>query len=79
MIAAPGGGAAAGPLVCSAKACRQPATWALLWNNPKLHAAERRKVWLACDEHRLTLGDFLSVRGFLKDTVPATAIPADAG
>ena len=66
-------------LVCSAKACRQGATWALLWNNPKLHTPERRKVWLACDEHRDSLGDFLSVRGFLKDTVTSDSIPADAG
>lgn len=66
-------------LVCSAKGCRQAATWALLWNNPKLHTPDRRKVWLACDTHRETLGDFLSVRGFLKDTVPADTIPADAG
>jgi hypothetical protein len=66
-------------MVCSAKACRQPATWALLWNNPKLHTPERRKVWLGCDEHRVTLGDFLSLRGFLRDTVSVDEIPADAG
>lgn len=66
-------------MVCSAKACRQPAQWGLLWNNPKLHTPERRKVWLGCDEHRVTLGDFLSLRGFLRDTVPVDEIPADAG
>lgn len=66
-------------MICSAKACRQNAAWALLWNNPKLHTPERRKVWLGCDEHRVTLGDFLSMRGFLRDTVPADEIPADAG
>ena len=66
-------------LVCSAKGCRRPATWAHLWNNPKLHTPERRKVWLACEEHRTSLGEFLSVRGFLKDTVAADAIPSDAG
>ena len=59
-------------LVCSAKGCRRPATWAHLWNNPKLHTPERRKVWLACDEHRSTLSDFLGARGFLKDVVPVT-------
>lgn len=58
------------PLICSAKGCRAPATWQLRWNNPKLHTPERRKVWLACDTHRSTLGDFLSARGFLRDTVP---------
>jgi len=66
-------------LVCSAKGCRQEATWAHLWNNPKLHTAQRRKVWLACADHRTSLGDFLSVRGFLKETVPASQIPDDAG
>lgn len=57
------------PDICSAKGCTSPATWALLWNNPKLHTPDRRKTWLACDEHRTTLGDFLGARGFLKDVV----------
>jgi hypothetical protein len=68
-----------GALVCSAKGCRAGAAWALLWNNPRLHTPERRKVWLACDDHRESLADFLSVRGFLKHTVPADQIPPDAG
>ena len=66
-------------LVCSAKGCRATATWAHLWNNPRLHTPDRRKVWLACDEHRVGLGEFLSVRGFLQATVAADDIPADAG
>jgi hypothetical protein len=66
-------------LVCSAKGCRAGATWAHLWNNPTLHTAERRKVWLACEEHRVSLGEFLSVRGFLVETVPASDIPETAG
>lgn len=66
-------------MICSAKACRREAVWALLWNNPKLHSLDRRKVWLACDEHRVTLGDFLSLRGFLRETVPVDEIPAEAG
>ena len=40
------------PDTCSAKGCTAPAAWALLWNNPKLHTPERRKTWLACDEHQ---------------------------
>ncbi|UJP38845.1 hypothetical protein [Cellulomonas palmilytica] len=60
--------------ICSARGCRSEATWALLWNNPKLHVPERRKVWLACDEHREHLTQFLDVRGFLKDTVPVTEL-----
>jgi hypothetical protein len=66
-------------LVCSAKGCRTQARWAHLWNNPRLHTPERRKVWLACDAHRGTLGDFLSARGFLRDTVEVDQIPDSAG
>jgi len=61
-------------LICSSRGCRATATWGLLWNNPKLHTPERRKVWLACDEHREHLGQFLDVRGFLRDTVPAAEL-----
>ena len=55
--------------ICSARGCSAPAVWALRWNNPKLHTPERRKVWLACDEHKVTLSDFLGARGFLKEVV----------
>ena len=57
------------PLVCSAKGCRSNASQAVRWNNPRLHDAERRKVWLACDTHEMTLREFLSVRGFYRDTI----------
>ncbi len=57
-------------LVCSARGCRADATWGVLWNNPRLHTPERRKVWLACDEHREHLRQYLEVRGFLQDVVP---------
>lgn len=62
-------GTATGPdrPTCSAKGCPEPAAWDLLWNNPKLHTPERRKVWLACEEHRTTLADFLGARSFLQD------------
>lgn len=66
-------------MVCSAKGCRAAARWALLWNNPTLHSPERRKVWLACDNHRERLAAFLRLRGFLKDVVAADAIPETAG
>jgi hypothetical protein len=55
---------------CSAKGCRAPASWALRWNNPKLHTPDHRKTWLACDDHRRSLGDFLEVRGFLREVQP---------
>lgn len=61
-------------LRCSARACRSDATSALLWNNPRLHTVERRKVWLACPDHVVSLGEFLSLRGFLRDTVPVEAL-----
>jgi hypothetical protein len=59
------------PLICSAKGCTARATTALRWNNPKIHSPERRKTWLACDEHRESLAEFLSLRNFLRETEPA--------
>jgi hypothetical protein len=56
--------------VCSAKGCREPATWVLAWNNPKLHTPDRRKRWTACDAHREHLAAFLGARGFLRETGP---------
>ena len=56
--------------VCSARGCRSAAVWVLAWNNPRIHTPERRKTWLACEEHREHLGRFLGVRGFLRETVP---------
>ncbi|WP_218566685.1 hypothetical protein [Vallicoccus soli] len=64
------------PPTCSAKGCRAPATWALSWNNPALHAPERRKQWAACDAHREHLASFLDRRGFLRDVEPVAAPPA---
>jgi hypothetical protein len=58
--------------ICSAKGCQSDAVWDLLWNNPKLHTPDRRKVWLACDEHRQSLSDFLAARQFLRDVQPHT-------
>ncbi|GAA4962881.1 hypothetical protein [Actinoplanes utahensis] len=58
---------------CSAKGCRATATWQLHWNNPKIHTPERRKTWLACDDHRPTLGSFLDARGFLREVTPFIA------
>jgi hypothetical protein len=66
-------------LVCSAKGCQEPALWALVWNNPKLHTPDRRKSWLACEAHRQHLADFLGARGFLREVVPAAQAPEDPG
>jgi hypothetical protein len=54
---------------CSRKGCRQEAAWRLEWNNPRIHAPERRKTWLACPEHRDWLADYLRSRGLLKDVL----------
>lgn len=63
-------------LVCSAKGCRQPATFDLQWNNPGIHTPDRRKHWLACAEHREQLSSFLASRGFLRDVEP---LPVQGG
>ena len=57
-------------VVCSAKGCRQPARHVLVWNNPKLHTPGREKTWVACDEHRGSLSEYLDVRGFLRRVDP---------
>jgi len=59
-----------GELVCSARGCSQPATTDLRWNNVKIHTPERRKHWLACDEHTDSLSRFLSARSMLREVVP---------
>ncbi len=55
---------------CSRKGCVAAAVWQLLWNNPKIHTPQRRKIWLACDEHRQFLADFLASRDFLQEIQP---------
>jgi hypothetical protein len=67
----------AGGRVCSARGCRREAAWGLRWNNPRLHRPERRKTWLACPDHRGYLAEFLSLRGFLHETVPVGDLPAE--
>ncbi len=57
-------------LICSSKGCRAPAKWELRWNNPKLHPPQRRKTWLACDDHLEKLSAFLKARAFLRETEP---------
>ena len=59
--------------VCSRKGCRAAASWRLLWNNPRIHTAERRKVWLACGEHREWLEDYLRTRMLWRETLPFEA------
>lgn len=65
--------------MCSRKACRADASWQLLWNNPKIHTPDRRKVWLACGEHKEWLEDYLQTRGLWKETVPLDAAATRGG
>lgn len=57
-------------LICSSKGCTAAAVHRIEWNNPKIHTPDRRKTWLACDEHEPTLRTFLSARDFYRDTLP---------
>jgi hypothetical protein len=72
---------ASGPEVptCSRKGCRTPAAWQLLWNNQRIHAPDRRKVWLGCPEHVGWLQNYLEERGLWRETLPlAPASPRNA-
>ncbi|ALE92096.1 hypothetical protein AOC05_06715 [Arthrobacter alpinus] len=62
----------AAEVMCSRKGCRDEATTQLLWNNPRIHTPERRKIWLACDEHAAWLEDYLQSRSLWKETLPLT-------
>ncbi|MCP1414078.1 hypothetical protein [Paenarthrobacter sp. A20] len=82
-LAGPGGAGqesarATGPALCSRKGCRSDAQWQLLWNNPRIHTPERRKVWLSCGDHREWLEDYLQTRSLWKETVPFTEADAAA-
>ena len=69
---------------CSASGCSSAAAWRVNWRNPRIHPADRVKVWLACDAHRGTLADYLGTRGFpvlvsaLDSPVAAVPDPAPA-
>ena len=56
--------------MCSRKGCRNAATAQLVWNNPKVHTPERRKIWLGCDEHTAWLEDYLRSRSLWRETLP---------
>lgn len=55
---------------CSRKGCPAEARWQIMWNNPKIHSTQRRKIWLACNEHRDWLESFLRARLFWRSTEP---------
>lgn len=51
-------------LSCSRAGCTETAAWRVEWRNPKIHTADRVKVWLACADHVDYLRDFLGARDF---------------
>lgn len=59
-------------LVCSRAGCLEAAAWNVNWRNPRIHPANRVKVWLACGEHRQYLYDYLATRSF-----PVVVTPLD--
>ena len=63
LLPGAGGDAGSSP-TCSRAGCSQAATFNVNWRNPRIHGPERVKVWLACDEHRDYLHDYLHGRDF---------------
>lgn len=62
--------------ICSRAGCRAVARWRIDWRNPRIHAADRTKTWVACDEHRDYLQRFLEARDFPVTVAPLE--PADS-
>ncbi|MDI2098149.1 hypothetical protein QF206_04110 [Klugiella sp. YN-L-19] len=65
------GGGPAGR-VCSRAGCGAAAAWCINWRNPRIHPESRVKIWLACDDHRDWLRDYLAARAF-----PVVVTPID--
>lgn len=63
--------------VCSARGCEEAATCAVVWSNPKIHHG-REKTWLACEEHRSFLLDYVAYRGFPARVVGLGELPTSA-
>jgi hypothetical protein len=57
---------------CSRAGCTAPAEFNVNWRNPKIHSADRVKVWLACADHVDYLREFLAARDF-----PVLVTPID--
>jgi len=62
---------------CSRAGCRARALWRIEWRNPRIHSPDRRKVWVACDEHREYLRDYLAARDFPVTVAHFGAAPAE--
>jgi hypothetical protein len=55
---------------CSRSGCTDDAVWNVNWRNPKIHGADRVKIWLACGDHREFLSEFLAARDFPVQVTP---------
>ncbi|WP_292836022.1 hypothetical protein [Microbacterium sp.] len=55
--------------VCSRAGCRAEAVRQVVWRNPRIHTADRRKIWAACAEHVDYLRDYLAARDFPVEVV----------
>ena len=56
--------------ICSRAGCRAAATVQIVWRNPRIHTDDRRKIWLACDDHAAYLHDYLASRRFPVEVAP---------
>lgn len=65
-------------VVCSRAGCRADARWRVVWRNPRIHEATRRKIWAACDDHVGYLRDYLAARDFPVAVEPMDAEATDA-
>ena len=57
-------GAPAPDVRCSRTACGLGPEWEIHWRNPKIHTADRVKVWLSCGDHRDYFVGYLEQRNF---------------
>lgn len=57
-------GESPGSAICSRAGCTTAAAHRIDWRNPRIHASDRVKTWLACDAHVDHLRDFLAARDF---------------
>ncbi len=49
--------------ICSARLCDNKAKYAIVWSNPSIHL-NRQKIWLACEQHREFLSNYIAIRNF---------------
>ncbi|MCO7202536.1 hypothetical protein NH287_03305 [Microbacterium sp. CnD16-F] len=61
---------------CSRAGCHADAQWQVVWRNPRIHSADRRKVWTACPDHVGFLRDYLASRSFPVEVLALDTAPA---